>query len=158
MRWSTPVLDEQSNATSLRRAFSLTFRAGLYPLIAGRRRAPTCNRATRSRRLLADVADFIFLSLIGATMAPALVRAAPIERRDLRGRRAQYPDRHRLCRFEFDFTPLARLTGARDRQSAALMARLCSLCASRALQKFTLRPVVPDALADRYKHRAAKRR
>jgi hypothetical protein len=37
-------------------------------------------------------------------------------------------------------------------------ARLCSLCASRALQKFTLRPVVPDALADRYKHRAAERR
>jgi adenylate cyclase len=30
--------------------------------------------------------------------------------------------------------------------------------ASRALQKFTLRPVVPDALADRYKHRAAERR
>jgi hypothetical protein len=38
-------------------------------------------------------------------MAPALVRAAPIERRDLRGRRAQYPDRDRT---EMGSGPYAR--------------------------------------------------
>jgi hypothetical protein len=52
------------------------------------RAAPTCNRATRSRRLLADVADSFFAN------APAR-SAAPGELSDLRGRRAQHPDRDR---------------------------------------------------------------
>ena len=77
----------------LRRAFSLTFRAGLFPL-SGRRRAdrqpsdPLAPPAGRRRR-------FLFRECrIGATMAPAR-SAAPGELSDLRGRRAQHPDRDR---------------------------------------------------------------
>jgi hypothetical protein len=89
-------------------------------------------------------------------MAPALVRAAPIERRDRRGRRAQHLDRDRLCRVRSDGRILAPIMPWRsishltksDAQAIAvylnslppvhnkvpgpLGARLCSLCASRA--------------------------
>src|ERR1700686_2510932 len=80
----------RNDIRGLRRAFSLTFRAGLYPL-SGRRRAdrqpsvPPAPPAGRRRR-------FLFRECrIGATMAPAR-SAAPGELSDLRGRRAQHRD------------------------------------------------------------------
>src|ERR1700730_1833611 len=79
----------KNDIRGLRRAFSLTFRAGLYPLSVGA--APTGNRATRSRRLLAAVADSCFANAGSGRRSRrrrASSRQAADRAAEIRGRRA----------------------------------------------------------------------
>jgi hypothetical protein len=88
------MLDRRAVAHSgwgcLGRGFSPPFRAGLYPLIAGRRRAPRRSAPAGAAGWPTSPISFLRMPDRGAPMAPA-----PGERSEVRGRRVQHPDRGR---------------------------------------------------------------